>query len=73
MMDKQFNQECQPVQDCDPNEMYITEEWFAKDLVRTYTVETDGCKPFDTSKFIAGGQTTLADGSIITTPTQFSW
>jgi hypothetical protein len=63
MWDKQFNQVCQPLQDCDPNEMYITEEWFAKDLVRTYTIVGGGCEPFDTSKVIAGGDT----------PTEFSW
>lgn len=35
-MDRVLNRECPKVQSCDPSVMYITEEFFLKDLLTVY-------------------------------------
>lgn len=64
---------CPKQQECDPSDMYITEEYFMKDLLTTwyYKKQPEGsdipdCTKFDTSVYIAGDP---AYGQ----KTRFSW
>lgn len=64
-MDKFYGRACPEPQRCDPSDMYITEEWFMRDLIRTYTDGKDGkCEPFITGEYIGGGGIQ---------PQEFSW
>lgn len=56
---------------CDPSDMYITEEWFRLDLLRSYVAvkstlpgEKPTCAAYDTSEFPTG-----SDDQV----TEFSW
>lgn len=66
--DSQFDRECQKPQDCDPTEMYITEEWFRKDLLRSYvTTTTDEgttCEAYDTSDNPTGKEGQVTEFSL---------
>lgn len=54
--DTRLMRPCQPLQVCDPKNVYITEEFFMMDLLKTMVVTADGsCQPFDTGENIAGG------------------
>jgi len=57
-MDRVMNRVCPEPQKCDPREMYITEEYFLKDLVHVYQyVESTGkCELYDTSINIAASE-----------------
>jgi len=64
-MDRVLNRECPKLQVCNPNEMYITEEFFLKDLLTVFQVtDTGKCELYDTSTSIAGSEFQT---------TKFSW
>lgn len=57
-MDRVLERACPPVQQCSPTEMYITEEYFLKDLVTVYLLneETGKCELYDTSDNIGASE-----------------
>lgn len=54
------DQACPALQKCDPDDMYVTEEWLQLELVNSYVyVGEEGsgsCEPFNTKDFPAGSE-----------------